>query len=512
MTNQDNKSFMDNIVDAQKQTVDTLVENTRKFANGNTMVNETIEKGSEWYKNWLESQKNVLAHTANQAQATTEKAKENTSKMNEFYQNWFNTQMNMAKQTWDMNSNLMKNAASNNGTVAADANPMAQWTNAMNNWSNWMNNMNQGANWMNQVQQFQNQFQNANPFNMEAWKKSSDDFTGIFNKYYEVLNTNFTEWQKNIQNGTVQDAYRNMVNVTDGFTRFYEMWTPMWKSIQDKTFNMDMYKQMANPAMYKDLMDKYFGFMPENTRQYAQGITDMMNNGMKQYGQAGVNQFQQMRGMMANMPGANASEMFSNLLNGYNTFTGMMNSAVAPFTKMITPNQYTKSTMEWNDIANRIMVYNIKNAELQYVIYNQGTKVMDQLAENISNKLQSDEEVNSMMALYQEWLNISDKVYVSLFESDEYSKLMAEVSALQLTLRKDMETQMEKSLAGIPVATRSEMEEMYKTIYDLKKQVRDLERNVEYNNTKVAVVEAVVNSEEHNTEAGEEKTRRAKKA
>lgn len=56
------------------------------------------------------------------------------------------------------------------------------------------------------------------------------------------------------------------------------------------------------------------------------------------------------------------------------------------------------------------------------------------------NKMQSGEEINSMMALFQEWMNLSDKTFVSLFETDEYSKLMAEVSAMQLKLKKMLKT------------------------------------------------------------------------
>lgn len=301
-----------------------------------------------------------------------------------------------------------------------------------------------------------------------------------------MLNSNFADWQKNMQNGTVQDAYRNMVNVNEGFTKFYQMWAPMWKSIQEKTFNMDMYKQFINPEMYKGLMDQFFGFMPESSRQYMQNMGDMMQEGMKQMGGMSMNNYQQMRGMMNNMMPFNSNEMFGNALNGYNTWYNMMNNAFAPLTKMMTPNQYTKTMNEWNDISNRIMVYNIKNAELQYMIYAQGSKVMDQLAENILGKMQNGTDVNSMMALYQEWLNISDKVFVSLFESDEYSKLMAEVSSLQLKLRKDIEDQLEKYMVGIPVATRSEMDELYKTIYELKKQVRQLEKMLDIDSVQEA--------------------------
>ena len=146
---------------------------------------------------------------------------------------------------------------------------------------------------------------------------------------------------------------------------------------------------------------------------------------------------------------------------------------------MMTPNKYTTAMAEWSDISNRLAIYNIKNAELQHMIYTQGVKVMDALAENVAAKVKNGEEVTNMMALYQEWLNLSDKTYVSLFDSEEYSVLMAEVNAMQLKLKKDVEGQVEKMMVGIPVATRSEMDEMYKTIYELKKQVRQLQKMVD---------------------------------
>jgi polyhydroxyalkanoate synthesis regulator phasin len=478
MANQDSKNFVENIVSAQKQAMDTVVENTQKLTNGNTMLNDTIQKGSEWYKNWLDNQKNIFSKTADKATEATETAKGNAEQMNEFYQNWFNTQMGWAKQMWEMNQNYMKNATTAN--TADMSNPMNMWNNWTNNATNWMNNMNQQATWMNNMNSWMNNMQQwMNPTQMmDSWKKASENGTSIFNQYYELLNNSFAQMQQNMSNGTTQDAYRNMVNVSEGFTRFAEMWAPMWKSIQEKTFNMDMFKQYMNPAMYKDVMDKYFGFMPEHTREYMQNFGTMMQNNMGQMSQGAMGNYQQMRGMMNNMM-PNSNEVFGNMLNGYTTWYNNMNSAFAPMMKMMTPGKQTQSLVEWNDISNRMMVYNIKNAELQYMIYTQGTKVMDNLAENIVNKLQKGEEVNNMLALYQEWLNISDKTYVSLFEGAEYSKLMAEVSAMQLTLRKDVEAQLEKLMVGVPVATRSEMDEMYKTIYDLKKQVRQLEKMLE---------------------------------
>ncbi len=486
MANQDNKSFVDSIVNAQKQAVDAVVENTRKFANGNNLVNDTVQKGSEWYKNWLDNQTNIYTQATEKTANMTGDVKDRVSQMNEFYQNWFKAQTNWAKQIWEMNAGYFQNATANNNN-AANANPLNMWSNMMNNWNTWMTGVNNTNTWMNMMQQWNSMF------NLDAWKKTSESWTGIFNQYNEILNNNLAKFQENIQNGTAQDAYRSMLNANEGFTRFYEMWMPMWKSIQDKTFNNEIYQQWVNPAMYKDLMDKYFGFIPEGSRQYVQQFTNMMQEGYKQAGAMGMQNYHQMRSFF---PGMNTNGLFEGLLNNYNTAYNMMNDAVAPFTKMMTPNQHTHTLIEWQDIANRMAVYNIKNAELQYMMYTQGTQVMDKLAENVIGKIQSGEEINSIMALYQEWMNISDKTFVSLFESDEYSKLMAEVSAMQMKLRKDIETQLEKLMVGIPVATRSEMDELYKTIYDLKKQVRQLEKMMELDGEEGTAVNTDASAEE----------------
>jgi polyhydroxyalkanoate synthase subunit PhaE len=508
MTNQHNTDLVENVVEAQKQAADAIAENTKKFTFGNTAVNESIQKGTDWFKNWLDTQKNFFTQTSTQASTTAENVKDNTEKMNEFYKDWYNMQINWAKQMWEMNTGWVKNTVNNATSSASPASAMNMWNDASKNWINWWSNMMQTTNWATPTHQWQNWA------SMDSWKKATENWTGLFNQYYEILNNNFAQWQKNIENGTVQEAYRNVVNVTDGFTRFYEMWAPLWKSIQEKTFDMEMYKQWMNPVMYKDLMDKYFGFLPDNARQYMQNMTDMMNSGTMQMSRHAINNYQQMRHSMMHNMAMKGNEVFGNMLSGYNNWYNSMNSAFAPLTRMMTPNQQTKLMMEWSDIANRIMVYNIKNAELQYLIYNRGAEVMDKVADNVMNKIKDGVEVNSIMALYQEWLNISDKTFVELFESDEYGKLMAEVSAMQMTLRKDLEKQMEKLMVGIPVATRTEMDELYKTIYDLKKQIRDMERNVEEVQESQANATAATNGTEHTTEeeTEEKRVRKTKKA
>lgn len=470
-----NNNLVDNVLDAQKKVLDNVVENTKKLAGDNKALNDTIEKGNDWYKNWLETQKSFFnKFSGSNAENGKAKAETKETNANDFLQSWYEAQADFAKKMMEMGQDSAKKFG-----FDMNQNPFASWTNnnPFTNWQNMNTTNNPWAAWMNQmaVNNWMNQAQNMNPFTPEAFKKASDSITDTFNKYYSTLNNNFAEWQKSFENGTVQDAYKNMINAGEGFTKFAEMWMPMVKSMQEKTFSLDEYKKLMNPELYKEFMDKFFGFMPESSREYMNKMSGMAKDSMKSMADAGMNNYNQAREMMSKFS-QNSAQGFGNFNNIYTNWYNQMNEAAAPFTKMMTPNQYTTFMQEWNDINNRIAEFNTKNAELQYMIYNQGAKVMDKLAENVAKKITDGAEVTSIIDLYQEWMNISDKVYVSLFESNEYSKLMAEVGAMQMKLRKDIELQTEKMFKDIPVATRSEMDDVYKTIYELKKKVRQLEK------------------------------------
>ena len=476
-----NNKIVDAVLETQKKVVDSVVENTKKMAGNNKVLNKTIEKGTDWYKNWLETQKDFFSKVTGSSEAESGKAKGSSSKSHEsdnsanFLQSFIDAQANWSKQMMEMGQEAARkfgfDTAANPFAAFAGNNPFANWQNMMNNnsnpWASWMNQMT-AANWMNQMQ-------NNNPFSPDAFKKSADNLTTMFNQYYSQLNNNFAEWQKSFENGTVQDTYKNMINTAEGLTKFAEMWMPMIKSMQEKTFSMEEYKKLMNPETYKEFMDKFFGFMPESSREYMNKMSGMFGDSMKHMNEAGMNNYHQMRDAM-NKFSHGGSQVFGNMNNAYTNWMSQMTEAAAPFTKMMTPNQYTNAMQEWNDISRRIAEFNMKNAELQYMVYNQGAKVMDKLAEHTAKKIKDGGEVTSIIELYQEWLNISDKVYVSLFESSEYSKLMAEVGSMQMKLRKDIDLQTEKMFKDIPVATRSEMDDVYKTIYELKKKVRQLEK------------------------------------
>lgn len=460
------KNFFETVLDAQQQAVDTMVENTKKFTNGNSLINETLDKSSDFYKKSVDqvvnNTKTVFEKVNGQANTVKDEATHTTEFMNDYLKNWYTQQTNWANQMMEMNKQFLSGMMNPASFQNPMQNMMNMWNQAttQNNWTNWMNTM--------------------NPTSMQdAMNQATEQYKAFWAQFQNILNTNYSDLTKQFQNGTLADTYKGMFNMTDGFSKFYELWMPMLKSMQDKTFNMDMFKSQLDMTKYKEFLDKYFTFMPQGTQDYFNKMKDMFTESMKGQGTQMKDFMNTMKNSMNNMMPEMFGNPFTMMLNNYNNMYTQMMNAVSPFAKLMTPTQDTKTMQEWNQIINQMNVYNLKSAEMQYMVYQQGMKVMESIAETLMHKIENGEDVNSMMKLYQEWLNLSDARFVELFETDEYSKLMAEVSALQLRIKKAVETQVEKMFVNVPVATRSEMDEVYQTIYDLKKQVRQLQSMLE---------------------------------
>ena len=77
--------------------------------------------------------------------------------------------------------------------------------------------------------------------------------------------------------------------------------------------------------------------------------------------------------------------------------------------------------------------------------------------------------------MYNEWIKTNEKLFADLFASEEFSKIKGETMTLAMDVKKHFEKQFESVLVNFPVVLKSDVEELQKTIYDLKKQVKELQ-------------------------------------
>lgn len=439
MTNQETKNWYETILDSQKKMTETLNETTKKF-----QANPAIETGSDFFKKMFDFQMDFVKNSAQTSSTKNaeEAIKENFEKWKGFYENLAKSQMEAINKSFSQNNNLFSQWTNNNPFASMNSNPFA----SMN-----FNNM---------------------P-NMDMFTNMNKSFTDM----YQNMMSNFNG------SGTAKDVFGGLMNHTQSFMKFYEMWSPIQKAMQNGGFNSDMISKMIKPEAYKEFMDSFFGFMPAEMKGMFETNMNKMNEGMQSFSTQGMDMYKNMGSQWQQFI-PQGHNMFSEAMNNYNNMYSQMQNAVAPFAKLITPTSDSKNTEAVSNIFDMMNKYQILNSQMKFMTYTTGVKAMDKMGINIAEKLKSGAKYNNMQDLFKEWLSTSDSFFIELFETDEFSKVQAESSALALRIKHAVDLQMERMFVNMPIVPRSEMDELYKTIYELKKRIRTMEKEM---NSKPAV-------------------------
>lgn len=77
---------------------------------------------------------------------------------------------------------------------------------------------------------------------------------------------------------------------------------------------------------------------------------------------------------------------------------------------------------------------------------------------------------------YTYWSNELEKVFDSYFATPEYSKLLGQLSTAAMEYKIEVQKLIERYLADTPIVTRSEINSLYKTIYELKKELKAMKK------------------------------------
>ncbi len=464
-TNNKSKNLVDLMIETQSKTMDQVIDTTKKLTKDIPFVNETLDKGHKLYKDAVKTSTEFIDKTSVSMDEKNKQMNENSEKIKNYFEQWFENQMNWAKNTFSTNNNFSNPAFMTNPS---------DW---MTNWQNFVNQQN--AFWSNSMSTSPfAQMMNNNAYNnmYSSMNDGLNHWSQFTKQYVDMMNSSNGDWWKQFSNLTAADSFKGMNQMNESLTKFFELWIPMFKNIKEKNFTKEIFKELLSPEKYKEFVDKFFHFMPDDSRKMMEQYNQHFIQSMKQMSESGLNNYRGFKSQMNQNPMMNTNP-FNQMMEMYTNWRNAMSEAVSPLSKVFEENSNVKQAKIWNDICNMMTEFNIKNNALQYMMYQHGLNVMENVAENVAEKVQKGEDIDSIVKIFQEWLMTGDEVFGKLFQSDDYSKLMTEVSSLQLRIKKEVDTQMEKMFfVNLPVATRSEMDEVYKNLYDLKKMYRNLEK------------------------------------
>lgn len=449
-------TFFEAWLETQKELTNNWTESNRKLQDS-VKNGAAMNDGLSIYKEWLAKQSEITKAATEKATTTFQtQLAENAEAfkngktpvdVSEIYNNWLNAQreqMTKAMGNFQNFSNpfTASNPFANNPFFANS--PFAN--NPMNQFSDFQNKMwNNTQNWMNPSNQFSQPWANM-----------------------------FQNWEKGFSNDTAKDAWGNMTNISAAYAKFQEMWAPLFKNMQNNTFNADWMKNGFNLDSFRELMDRTMTQVsPIQTKELFQQFNswvEVVNNYNKHL-------HQQFAGNIPeNMKNLAPFLLFGNDANASNSAFAIYQRSVSPLFRLFYPGKEAELNELMTGMMEKVSVYGQKLIELQQTMYATGAKTWETFLFENAEELKKGKDLSNMQEVFQNWVNKNEASMIDLFKTDSFSKIQAELLDLSLDIRQRTEKMAETLLQPLPIMLRSEADELYTTIYELRKRISHLEK------------------------------------
>jgi polyhydroxyalkanoate synthase subunit PhaE len=135
---------------------------------------------------------------------------------------------------------------------------------------------------------------------------------------------------------------------------------------------------------------------------------------------------------------------------------------------------------EFNERLNNMMYayvqFNTSKAAFYSLFYATGVKAAERVYDKFTEFVGKEMTPETFREFYRIWWTVNEEVYQELFRSEEFSKLSRDVNSRGLLFRKWIDDVFEQILKFTSLPSKKDMDEIYRSLYDLKKEVRNQKR------------------------------------
>ena len=117
--------------------------------------------------------------------------------------------------------------------------------------------------------------------------------------------------------------------------------------------------------------------------------------------------------------------------------------------------------------------------ELMALVLNTSTDTMKEIVSRYQQGLKDGQEITDFRDFYKLWYKVNEDALIALFNTEDFSKAFCDYSDKYSKYIIAMNAVYERALDSVPVPTKKDMDSLYSTVYNLRKEVRDLRRDVD---------------------------------
>lgn len=329
-------------------------------------------------------------------------------------------------------------------------------------------------NWMDMTKSFQKAFMGLG----DSRGGMIHEFSNFYNSWIKTVGNFFDNMMTSFPMGLGKDTFAKLFTGADAYVKLYDYWKPLYEGILSKEVTVENLKNFMDPAKYKEVIDKIFGFNQADTLTELFGqsskLVETWGSSVQNFVKPWAEAMQKNFSAFPNFSEGKADSNLNMIHNMYNAFQQTAGKAL----KMPQVGKDREKLELLMTCIDKYSVYIAKNTEFQYVIYQTGQKAMEKVAKTIAEKVGKGGEVKHYDEFFKIWTDENENEYFELFKTDKFSKLQGELLSAAMDTKKHFNKLMELYLADFPVVVRSEIDDLYLTVYQLRKRVRSLEKSL----------------------------------
>jgi hypothetical protein len=274
----------------------------------------------------------------------------------------------------------------------------------------------------------------------------------------------------------IAEIFSNIMSFSQSYMEMYQLWQPILEQLNiGKKPKKDAFQELLSNFSfdkYNEIVSNIFGSTtPKQSENFLGQIADFTKNLLdtinQQTGGSLGKMMQQFPDMLQQIQGTQYEAL------------GKVQKSIAPFLKMI-PNSKEKQLLELSlQVQDDYTFYYIKSNEMQNLVQKTAQKALEATLKNILERIkQNPEQIITFEDFFNTWMDTTEPMMIELYRSPAFGKLQAEALAVSTAIKNHFEKQLELLLEPLPIAPRSEIDELNAIIHELRSKVRNLEREL----------------------------------
>lgn len=317
-------------------------------------------------------------------------------------------------------------------------------------------------------------------------RDQASQMQSLFQSSTAASDNPFTSWSKaafqafpmGADADLAKDTFSKTLYGNEAMQKLYALWQPMLSAIQAKTIDPDNYKDFTDAAKVKQLFDKMFNFdidaLSQIQKQTAQ-LADLYQQFGKPWSDAVKSQSGQF--MQGNLSPSDFQP--ETIMKQMQAVYGLFEKTAGKLFNTPAVGKDREKIELMATCAKAMSTFAADNIAYQQMMQATGQEAMQAVVKALTEKAEAGEKFEKFDAFFALWIDINEKTFNQLFQTKKFSQKRNAMTASGFNARKLYHEIIEGQLVGLPIARRSEMDEVYQLVYDLRKQVKSLQSEMQ---------------------------------